>query len=45
MIAAQRAALLDARDFGTFDADGLATALANLDATEIAIDLRGRPAA
>jgi monovalent cation/hydrogen antiporter len=44
VIAAQRAALLDARDFGTFDADVLATALANLDATEIAIDLRGRPA-
>ncbi|GMA24224.1 hypothetical protein GCM10025864_19830 [Luteimicrobium album] len=42
MIAAQRAALLDARDNGTFDADLLEDALSNLDADEIAIDLRGR---
>jgi len=42
VIAAQRAALLDARDNGTFDADLLEDALSNLDADEIAIDLRGR---
>jgi CPA1 family monovalent cation:H+ antiporter len=41
VIAAQRAALLDARDNGTFDADALESALTNLDATEIAIELRG----
>ena len=41
VIAAQRAALLDARDSGTFDADLLANALTNLDATEISIELRG----
>jgi NhaP-type Na+/H+ or K+/H+ antiporter len=39
----QRAALLDARDNGTFDADVLADALANLDASQIAIELRGGP--
>ncbi|WP_029288528.1 sodium:proton antiporter [Cellulomonas sp. HZM] len=39
---AQRAALLDARDDGTFDADVLEDALANLDASEIAIELRGK---
>ncbi|KQR44540.1 cation:proton antiporter [Frigoribacterium sp. Leaf164] len=42
MLAAQRSALLDARDNGLFDADVLADALANLDASEIAIVLRGR---
>jgi NhaP-type Na+/H+ or K+/H+ antiporter len=42
MLAAQRSALLDARDNGLFDADVLADALANLDASEIAIELRGR---
>ena len=42
MLAAQREALLDARDNGLFDADVLADALANLDASEIAIELRGR---
>jgi CPA1 family monovalent cation:H+ antiporter len=42
VIAAQRAALLDARDNGTFDADILEDALANLDASEIAIEIRGR---
>jgi CPA1 family monovalent cation:H+ antiporter len=42
VIAAQRSALLDARDNGTFDADVLADALANLDAEEIAIALRGK---
>ena len=41
VIAAQRSALLDARDKGSFEADVLANALANLDASEIAIELRG----
>ncbi|QDZ15295.1 cation:proton antiporter [Humibacter ginsenosidimutans] len=41
---AQRAALLDARDNGTFDADALANGLANLDASQIAIEMRGEPA-
>ncbi|GAA4194069.1 sodium:proton antiporter [Gryllotalpicola kribbensis] len=41
VISAQRAALLDARDTGTFDADILESALLNLDASEIAIELRG----
>jgi len=41
VIAAQRSVLLDARDNGTFDADVLANALANLDATQIAIEMRG----
>lgn len=43
VLEAQRTALLDARDHGTFDADVLAGALANLDASQIAIELRGRP--
>ncbi len=42
VIAAQRSALLDARDNGTFDADVLATALANLDASQIALEMRGK---
>lgn len=42
---AQRDALLDARDDGTFSADVLAGALSNLDADEISIDLKGDPAA
>jgi monovalent cation/hydrogen antiporter len=42
VIEAQRAALLDARDEGAFDADLLANALANLDAAEISLELRGR---
>ena len=42
VIAAQRSALLDARDNGTFDADVLAGQLANLDASQIAIEMRGR---
>ncbi|MEU4240183.1 sodium:proton antiporter [Actinoplanes sp. NPDC026619] len=42
MLTAQRAALLDARDNGTFDADVLANALANLDASEIEMQMRGR---
>ena len=40
IIEAQRAALLDARDNGTFDADVLESALANLDAAQIALELR-----
>ncbi|MBF4579556.1 cation:proton antiporter [Frigoribacterium sp. VKM Ac-2530] len=42
VLAAQRAALLDARDAGTVDAEVLAESLADLDASEIAIRLRGR---
>ncbi|WP_426623213.1 cation:proton antiporter [Leifsonia sp. McL0607] len=42
-IRAQRDALLDARDDGTFSADVLAGALSNLDADEISIDLKGDP--
>lgn len=42
VIAAQRMALLDARDNGTFDADVLADALATLDASEIALEMRGK---
>ncbi|AIY00449.1 hypothetical protein ART_0850 [Arthrobacter sp. PAMC 25486] len=41
VIAAQREALLDARDHGIFDADILANALANLDAAQIALEMRG----
>ena len=40
VIAAQRSELLDARDNGTFDADVLADELANLDASQIAIEMR-----
>ncbi len=43
-IRAQRDALLDARDDGTYDAEVLASALTNLDADEISIDLKGGPA-
>jgi CPA1 family monovalent cation:H+ antiporter len=42
VLAAQRSALLDARDNGTFDADVLESELANLDASQIAIEMRGR---
>jgi CPA1 family monovalent cation:H+ antiporter len=42
VLAAQRSALLDARDDGTFDADVLEDALANLDADQIAIELRSK---
>jgi CPA1 family monovalent cation:H+ antiporter len=41
VLEAQRSALLDARDHGTFDADLLEKALANLDASQIAIEMRG----
>ena len=43
VIAAQRSALLDARDYGTFDAEVLTSALATLDAAQIAIEMRGAP--
>ncbi len=42
VIAAQRSALLDARDNGIFDAEVLADALDTLDADEIAIEMRGK---
>ncbi|WP_306211125.1 cation:proton antiporter [Actinoplanes sp. RD1] len=42
VLAAQRAALLDARDHGTFDAEVLTDALATLDATQIDLELRGK---
>lgn len=42
VIDAQRSELLDARDDGTFDADVLDNALANLDAAQIDIELRGK---
>ncbi len=41
VLGAQRSALLDARDHGTFDAELLERALANLDASQIAIEMRG----
>ncbi|MFJ3384822.1 MULTISPECIES: cation:proton antiporter [unclassified Curtobacterium] len=40
---AQRSALLDARDDGTFDAEVLDSVLQNLDAEQIALELRGGP--
>lgn len=43
VLKAQRTALLDARDNGTFDAGALADALANLDAAQIAIEMRTGP--
>jgi monovalent cation/hydrogen antiporter len=43
ILTAQRNALLDARDDGTFDADVLAYVLANLDAEQIALEMRGGP--
>lgn len=41
---AQRAAILDARDDGTFDAEVLESMLQNLDAEQIALELRAAPA-
>ena len=41
VLGAQRSALLDARDHGTFDAEVLEQALADLDATQIALEVRG----
>jgi Sodium/hydrogen exchanger family len=43
MIEAQRAALLAAQDEGTFTSESLTTALENLDAEQISIELRSRP--
>ncbi|KAA9158067.1 sodium:proton antiporter [Amycolatopsis acidicola] len=43
VLTAQRNALLDARDDGAYDADVLAHALRNVDATQIALELRGGP--
>ncbi|WP_258378056.1 sodium:proton antiporter [Curtobacterium sp. MCPF17_047] len=43
VLRAQRTALLDARDDGTFDAEVLASVLRNLDAEQIALELRGGP--
>jgi CPA1 family monovalent cation:H+ antiporter len=43
VLAAQRAALLEARDHGTFDADVLAHVLSTLDASQIALEMRGGP--
>ncbi|WKK72205.1 hypothetical protein Q0F99_04165 [Rathayibacter oskolensis] len=42
VIDAQRSALLDARDDGTFDADVLESVLAALDSSQIDIELRRR---
>jgi len=42
VLGAQREALLDARDTGTFDAEVLEVELANLDAAQIAIEMRSR---
>ncbi|WIB77442.1 cation:proton antiporter [Curtobacterium sp. MCPF17_002] len=44
VLEAQRAAILDARDDGTFDAEVLESMLQNLDAEQIALELRGAPA-
>ncbi|HWD60899.1 MAG TPA: sodium:proton antiporter, partial [Humibacter sp.] len=41
VLEAQRAELLDARDNGIFDADVLESLLANLDASQIAMEMRG----
>lgn len=43
VLAAQRAALLDARDDGVFDAEVLSHALAVVDAAQIGLELRGAP--
>lgn len=40
---AQRGAILDARDDGTFDAEVLQVALSNIDAAQIALEMRGGP--
>jgi CPA1 family monovalent cation:H+ antiporter len=44
VLEAQRAAVLDARDDGSFDAEVLESMLQNLDAEQIALELRGAPA-
>lgn len=43
IIAAQRSALLDARDDGAYSAEVLNSALTNLDADQISIELKGAP--
>ncbi|MBB1195559.1 cation:proton antiporter [Curtobacterium flaccumfaciens] len=43
VLQAQRSAILDARDDGTFDAEVLESMLQNLDAEQIALELRGAP--
>lgn len=43
VLTAQRDALLDARDDGAIDAETLSAALRNVDATQIALELRGEP--
>ena len=43
VISAQRQALLDARDDGSFSADALSAALAVLDADQISLELKGAP--
>jgi CPA1 family monovalent cation:H+ antiporter len=43
VIVAQREALLDARDDGTFDAESLDLALGTLDAAQISLELQGEP--
>ncbi|NUS93699.1 MAG: sodium:proton antiporter, partial [Nocardia sp.] len=43
VLTAQRNALLDARDDGRYDAEALTGALRNLDAAQIALELRGGP--
>jgi NhaP-type Na+/H+ or K+/H+ antiporter len=43
VISAQRQALLDARDDGSFSADALNAALAVLDADQISLELKGAP--
>lgn len=45
VLEAQRAAVLDARDDGSFDAEVLEAMLRNIDAEQIALELRGGPAA
>lgn len=43
VLSAQRAALLDARDDGVFNAEVLSHALAVVDAAQIGLELRGGP--
>lgn len=43
VLEAQRSAILDARDDGSFDAEVLESMLRNLDAEQIALELRGAP--
>jgi len=43
VLEAQRSAILDARDDGTFDAEVLESMLQNIDAEQLALELRGAP--